>query len=122
LDPKDDTQTPGGMTPLSGSAIADEPTQPIGPVRPVSKPKVGIPTYAPKIAPSVPSISQDEPLMGGVGSVMGSVASKATMPAADEPMVVNEPEETKEEPEISPIVEPEKTPTDDTGTGGVSGL
>jgi hypothetical protein len=142
LNPKDDTQNPGGITPLSGSAIADEPTQPIEPETPISEPTVGIPTSAPKVAPSVPSISQDEPLgettgiggspstvstqveplTGGMGSGIGTVTPKATIPVADEPMGVKEPEETTEEPEISPLVEPEKTSTEDTGTGGVSGL
>ena len=142
MDPKDDTQIPGGVTPLSGSVVADEPTQPVEPVVPMGKPAVGIPTSIPKVAPSVPSISQDEPLSGtagigggpsvastqdeplaGVmGSGIGSASSKATIPAVDEPMGVNEPEETTEEPLDSPTEEPEKTSTEDTGSGGVSGL
>ena len=121
--------------------MADEPVQPIEPETPISESTIGMPTSAPKVAPSVPSMSQDEPLgetvgiggpsavstqdeplMGGVGSGIGTVVPKATIPVADEPMLASEPEDTLDEPEVNPTAEPEKTSTEDTGTGGVSGL
>jgi hypothetical protein len=134
LDPKDDTQTSGGLTGSPVAPMADEPVQ-VNPDVPSqtteatqTTPMRGTPKVAPipKTAPATPfsgGVTSDQPIEPAtptsVGAVNTALSQEETTPAAPDIPIAGSETEEEGTTAASSMTEPVgNAPTDDSDTSG----